>query len=169
MKVCRVCGLPLPEADFYKRPRYRDGLDTACKKCIAAQTLRYYTKNKEKVRETKRRYIANNRDQERARQRNWRNRRRDHVRERKTAYCLRTKYGISVSDFDAMMTKQASRCAVCDLLFTAGRKPHVDHDHKRNTVRGLLCGSCNRALGLFGDSRFNLARAVKYLERNTPT
>ncbi|MFM1756434.1 MAG: hypothetical protein RL621_1388 [Bacteroidota bacterium] len=42
----------------------------------------------------------------------------------------------------------------------------VDHDHNKNTFRGFLCHSCNRALGLLKDDRKNLKRAIKYLKSN---
>lgn len=40
----------------------------------------------------------------------------------------------------------------------------VDHCHQTNQVRGLLCGPCNRALGLLKDNIGNLERAIAYLD-----
>lgn len=42
---------------------------------------------------------------------------------------------------------------------------HLDHDHKTNKFRGWLCGKCNIALGLFGDSKHGLQMALAYLDR----
>ena len=47
--------------------------------------------------------------------------------------------------------------------------PHVDHDHITGKVRGLLCGSCNRALGLIKDNLETLVRLQKYLEKSNVT
>ena len=73
---------------------------------------------------------------------------------------LRT-YGITLGEKEAMVKRQAGRCAIC------GRKAKtlcVDHDHDTGFVRGLLCFRCNQALGFFGDSIQSLQRAVDYME-----
>lgn len=35
-----------------------------------------------------------------------------------------------------------------------------------NKVRGLLCGNCNRAIGLLKDDIKSLERAIEYLKNN---
>lgn len=40
----------------------------------------------------------------------------------------------------------------------------VDHCHKTNVIRGLLCGRCNPALGYLQDSPDLARRAALYLE-----
>jgi len=39
----------------------------------------------------------------------------------------------------------------------------VDHNHKTNKVRGLLCQRCNMGIGQFRDDPNLMARAVEYL------
>jgi DNA-directed RNA polymerase specialized sigma subunit len=41
-----------------------------------------------------------------------------------------------------------------------------DHDHNTMKFRGVLCRSCNKAIGLLGDTVEGLQKAVDYLERN---
>ena len=72
------------------------------------------------------------------------------------------RYGITKADYEAMLAKQGNRCKVCLCLFKE-KRPHIDHDHKTGKVRALLCGLCNSALGMVGDSEFKLARLLAYL------
>lgn len=58
-------------------------------------------------------------------------------------------------------------CGVCsgNLANLNSRQVHIDHDHVSGYSRGLLCGRCNRGLGMFKDSPNLLAKAANYLER----
>ena len=39
----------------------------------------------------------------------------------------------------------------------------VDHDHKKNTIRGIICNKCNKGLGLFRDNPDLLEYARIYI------
>ena len=58
-------------------------------------------------------------------------------------------YGITIEQFDQMMEDCNSQC-VCGATKGRANKEalHVDHDHSTGQVRGLLCHSCNRTIGL---------------------
>jgi hypothetical protein len=81
------------------------------------------------------------------------------------------KRGLSVDGYLAMLKRQNSVCAICKQQETA---PHglsgktkdmaIDHCHETGKIRGLLCSSCNRGLGLFGDNVGTLRRAIEYLD-----
>jgi hypothetical protein len=99
---------------------------------------------------------------------------------------LRTKYGISVEEYDALRARQHYRCAICgrreDDLPPAGvGRPRldgmptalsvklvVDHCHHSRRVRGLLCVDCNAAIGHFRDNEAALWGAVQYLRSSEP-
>ena len=73
----------------------------------------------------------------------------------------RWKYGISTSEFEALVARQAGRCPICDLPTS---RLVIDHDHATGIVRGLLCGPCNLALGHFRDDPERCLRAALYLQ-----
>lgn len=51
-------------------------------------------------------------------------------------------------------------CAICNI---SGVPLCVDHDHKQNVVRGVLCNRCNLGLGQFRDDPLLLEFAAMYL------
>lgn len=79
---------------------------------------------------------------------------------------LLTRYGMTLEDFARLEHAQDRKCAGCLKPLEHGKKLHVDHDHVTARVRGLLCNSCNHALGMVDDSVATLARLISYLERN---
>jgi len=62
-----------------------------------------------------------------------------------------------------MHLAQDGLCAICKKPEVEGKSLAVDHDHKTQTVRFLLCKNCNQGLGFFLDSPVLLARAAQYL------
>lgn len=79
--------------------------------------------------------------------------------------------GITLDDYQRMLEKQNNKCAICNEQETR-KNPHsdgvlrlcIDHCHKTGKVRGLLCHSCNTALGKFKDSAILMYRAIRYLK-----
>src|SRR5690606_8183065 len=61
---------------------------------------------------------------------------------------LMTEYGITEDFYRAMLEKQRHLCAICGKPFPSDRERCVDHCHKTGQVRGILCGVCNRNLGI---------------------
>lgn len=70
------------------------------------------------------------------------------------------RYGIDINGYNKLYQKQGGRCAIC---FKEYDKLDIDHCHFTNRIRGLLCGSCNRALGLMKDNSEFLLKAIDYL------
>lgn len=85
---------------------------------------------------------------------------------------LKREFGISLTDYNAMLEAQNGVCAICDRpekFSTKGKGSMamaVDHCHKTDKIRGLLCLKCNRAIGLFEDSTDSLQKAIDYLKRH---
>lgn len=67
--------------------------------------------------------------------------------------------------YDAKFKEQKGTCAVCGVK-VLGRNLDADHEHVEPPMpRGLLCASCNSALGLFQDNPAILRIAATYLEK----
>jgi hypothetical protein len=77
---------------------------------------------------------------------------------------LKSKYNMSLEEYDELAHQQRGRCAICNHQ-VAGLL-YVDHNHATGEVRGLLCNGCNTGLGHFGDDASNLMRAIGYLLDN---
>jgi hypothetical protein len=80
------------------------------------------------------------------------------------------KYGLTQEGYDRLLVQQGNRCAIClKPALKRSRYKHapldVDHCHRTNTVRGLLCFNCNSILGNARDSVEVLRAAIGYLER----
>lgn len=91
--------------------------------------------------------------------------REDHKR-RFENYHLKRKYGISSEQRNEMIKVQDNKCAICGRPPTQGRKLHVDHDHKTNKIRKLLCFSCNAIIGLAKEDTDILYAVIKYLNQH---
>src|SRR5690349_20464048 len=67
---------------------------------------------------------------------------------------LKAKFGITPEQVDAMLAEQGGGCAICGSKVSKTKisdRFHIDHDHKTNRVRGLLCNHCNVAIGMAND------------------
>lgn len=74
------------------------------------------------------------------------------------------KFGMTPEQFVAMYDAQSGACAICGTSEKKLKtKLSIDHCHKTNRVRGLLCGDCNRAIGLMKDDPVRIRAASEYL------
>lgn len=87
---------------------------------------------------------------------------------------LRSKHGLTVQQYDALLTAQGGGCAICGSTNAGGRwgeRFHVDHDHNccppqkscSGCRRALLCSPCNVGVGAFADNPDRLMAAAAYL------
>lgn len=76
---------------------------------------------------------------------------------------LEKTYGIDSAEYDRIFKLQGGRCAICRNK-PATIRFAVDHDHKTEDVRGILCKRCNHdLLGGGHDDVAMLWRAIGYL------
>lgn len=85
---------------------------------------------------------------------------------------LKTLYGISLEEYQEMLSRQDYACAICRSPFAEfgsekkTESPYVDHDHETRVVRGLLCHHCNLGIGNFKNSPNRLLVAAEYLRKH---
>lgn len=68
---------------------------------------------------------------------------------------------------DEMIKRIENHSGFCDICSAPGdgrwKELSIDHCHGSGGFRGMLCSSCNRALGLFKDNPELLEKAMSYL------
>lgn len=77
------------------------------------------------------------------------------------------KYGITLDDYEKLLEEQDYTCKLCDHVDDPSNghtRLAVDHCHDTGRVRGLLCRSCNVAIGSLGDNEEGLKRALAYVK-----
>jgi len=73
---------------------------------------------------------------------------------------------MTLEDYYRMMAEQKERCKICNIHIDEVKDDFlcVDHCHKLNLVRGLLCRKCNTAIGMLDDKPALLKRAAEYVK-----
>lgn len=90
---------------------------------------------------------------------------RDKNKEKLKHIGIKRTYGISGEEYNKMKSDQDGRCIICNVLPSGFKKDvlHIDHDHITKKVRGLLCGACNTAIGLFKEDTIAMVKAIEYI------
>jgi hypothetical protein len=138
-KTCSACREVLDLNSFHKNKAMPDGLHSQCKSCNNAARKLHKQKNP-------------------GQHKKW---------NQKNPHDFLARHGVDITAerFYEMLDEQDGKCLIC------GHKPEenekrlcIDHDHKTNKVRGLLCDLCNRGLGMFRDNPDFLIAAARYLQ-----
>lgn len=138
MKTCIKCKETKPCTDYHKAKSTVDKRQSSCKLCDNARRKALYDKD------------PNN--------------------SRISSYKI--KYGLTIKGYDTILKNQNGCCAICgtakNIRIVNGKEQHtylvVDHCHKTEKVRGLLCYTCNVGLGMFRDNTEYLKTAIEYLD-----
>lgn len=141
-KRCMRCLQVLPISNYYL-VQTRNGYNSRCKSCVAISNKEYRAIDPENTKA-------------------WDRRR--HLR----SSLKRKGVGINLEEYNALLTSQKGLCAICQqperYTFRGTlRSLAVDHCHKTNIVRELLCARCNLAIGLLEDDPELLAKCRDYL------
>jgi hypothetical protein len=141
-KRCTKCKKEFPKTRefFYKRSASKDGLQPHCKNCQLE-----ISRQQKKGRGRYFWYIS----------------------------YIKRRYGLLEENLRDLMDSQKGCCWICQKsLINPERNSnsmHIDHCHKTNKVRGLLCGVCNTRIGLVFEKRGDwYYKAQEYLSREPP-
>ena len=73
-------------------------------------------------------------------------------------------FELSFEDYKKLIGKQKGVCEICSKKDN-NRALTIDHCHKTNKVRGLLCKKCNTAIGMLADDKELVKKAYNYLKK----
>lgn len=132
MQMKKYCPRCRRRKRFYRNKSRSDGLASICADCHSSWSKQYRLDHPEKEHEKRERNRLNFPGYHRQ-YRLWRN------------------YKLTEEMYKNILRSQKNRCAICKTKDPGGRFKiwQVDHDHKRNMVRGLLCFNCNKHLGYY--------------------
>lgn len=153
MKInCKKCNLTKSSSCFTPDKRTTTGYYPWCRDCKHAYQRDWRRKNmnakrkKAKAESDKKNYKKHHAD----------------IREKQRNSRLVIRYGITVEDYEEMLVQQGGVCAMCKNPPNGPKRMHVDHCHVTGKVRGILCGVCNKKLGVLENQDW-VKRAFDYL------
>lgn len=136
-RVCNKCGVIKPNTiEFF--PRSRKNLLHVCKKC----SYEHYQKPWKKA------HPGNDPQKMRSRS-------------------LKRKFDITQDQYNRLFESQNHCCVICKTMYDKQKHKRmfpVDHNHKTNRIRGILCMPCNALLGHAKDTIEILENAIHYLK-----
>ena len=172
MKTCNRCNQEKSFSDFSKHPTISDGHYNQCKSCRLKARKERETKrfnpDYSGVKECKRCGLEKAKDNfllNKSTKDGFNGWCRDCTKDS----ALKSKYSISLEEYNSLLNKQDSKCAICNTGDPKGVSGEfvVDHCHDTGNIRGLLCNHCNTGLGKLGDSIESLEKALTYLKENS--
>jgi hypothetical protein len=156
MKICSKCKESKDFSEFAKDKYNSDGLTYSCKNCRNKHNVERFKKYPELEK-------AKN-DSQKENRKAFYNSEKGIISSRKAH--LKRMFNITLDDYNKLSDSQNHKCAICkqEEIYYRNKVLCVDHDHNTGEIRGLLCNTCNRALGLLKDDKQLLINALKYLK-----
>lgn len=165
LKQCSRCQHIKASTEFHKSPTTRDKLQSRCKECQRELADQYRKAHPERRTAQHRAWRAKQPKGDNARRaREWRKKNPERAKD----HDLKRVRKVPLGTYSRMLEAQGGRCAVCGTAKAGGRgRFHLDHCHNTNTLRGLLCHSCNLLMGHAKDNPDLLRAAINYLRKNS--
>ena len=141
---CNKCGEWKPVSSFSRR---RGKPISFCRECVADATKQWTEKNPLRQKQNALRWRQENRFLGSRREEG-----------------LKTKYILSLEQWDALFERQGRVCAICLSPSHGNKHWATDHDHKTGNVRGILCHKCNITLGFYEKAQGSITAIQSYLQ-----
>lgn len=137
LKRCSKCKNEKDISEFNKSKKYKDNLRCWCKTC-------------------------ENKDHKKWRIHNG-------IRYKYNEIYKLKKYNLTLEEYKQMVKQQNNKCLICgkpEISKHNGkvRDLAIDHDHKTNKTRGLLCTRCNTSLGFVYEDKMILMKLINYID-----
>ena len=161
-KICSTCAIKKPLDAFSKQKGGKLGHNSQCKECLRAKHKKWASENRAQINA----YMIEWRrgDRRPVGARKPRIRKKD-TKQQKRKWRMKSQFGLSMADLQAIYEKQNYECAICHIPESALSKAlHLDHNHQTNAIRGLLCATCNLSLGQVSDNLQFFQNAIPYLD-----
>lgn len=135
-KSCPSCKETRAISEFHKDKRNKTGYTSWCNVCRRKNAKKWVKENPDKA-----------------------------YRSRRNT-CLKRNYNITLQEYESLLVAQNHSCAICKTKSPGGRGGIfvVDHCHKTNVVRKLLCTKCNCAIGLLNEDPKLFEAAKNYIK-----
>jgi hypothetical protein len=135
----------------------------------AAYQKRWYDQNKERQAATNKKWRAANPEKKAANSKKWNDENPEKQAASVKQWSARNPHrwvanqGVDVTAewYFENYDLQEGKCKICSEF---QHRLSIDHCHTTMKLRGLICGPCNRALGLMRDNPEALRNAARYLE-----
>jgi hypothetical protein len=139
-KRCTTCKQDRPISYFRSRGgQLSHLLKSRCNRCLYKAHAQWISNNPERVREYRK-------------------------KDKWTLIKRCNRRGITPQILIEQYEQQNCQCPICknniELLDSA-----IDHNHQTGKFRGVLCKTCNRAIGMLKDSTTILSNAILYLDK----
>ena len=138
-RQCTRCDVRKPLSHFPKNKSNRLGVASMCKACACEVASAYWHSDVEKARlkQRKQRILRN--------------------------------YGKSLDWFETTIASQGNCCPCCGVKYVMGAngadRAVVDHCHVTGQLRGIICSTCNVALGYAKENALRLRNLACYVEK----
>lgn len=149
-RTCKICLEHKPK-DRFQPQGYQ------CRECRTEKQRAHYASLPPKTAEQRKKAVEA--------QKRWTERNLERVRQNRKAQHLKRTFNLTLEQYEQMALAQNQVCAICENACETGYALAVDHCHKTNQIRALLCKNCNTALGLFKDNTDIMERAIEYVKK----